>query len=186
LAHRIAHRVAVAASRMRPELSRGSGALRHAISSAFPRALCTQSETVEMRICRLQAEILEHIPSPTHVQDLGQQVLLSGVETDGDAQHAGGGNCFVRIDSNRAQMHLLTCKHELWRRSLRECPFPEPWWAFLWPGGFALTKWCARHARHLRGALAWIGHSNASLSNLCTRRMCPVHECCSHRWQGRK
>ena len=48
-------------------------------------------------------------------------------------------------------MHLITSEHELWRKSLRDCPFPEPWWAFLWPGGFALTRWCADHPHLVQG-----------------------------------
>jgi len=49
------------------------------------------------------------------------------------------------------QMHLITSEHDLWRKSLRDCPFPEPWWAFLWPGGFAITKWCSENPHRLAG-----------------------------------
>ncbi|XP_060076048.1 electron transfer flavoprotein beta subunit lysine methyltransferase-like [Ylistrum balloti] len=37
-------------------------------------------------------------------------------------------------------LHLLTPNCPLWHSRGDECPFPDPFWAFYWPGGQALTR----------------------------------------------
>jgi 2-polyprenyl-3-methyl-5-hydroxy-6-metoxy-1,4-benzoquinol methylase len=84
-----------------------------------------------------------------------------------------------QVHGLRQQLHLITSANPFFHKSLRECPFPEPWqddsseslsstqlvdhvfctvnrlltfltprWAFLWPGGYALTKWAAENPAH--------------------------------------
>lgn len=43
---------------------------------------------------------------------------------------------------NDIQLHLITPKNPLYYcRDEKELPFPEPWWAFCWPGGKFLAKY---------------------------------------------
>uniref|UniRef100_A0A1B6LX18 ETFB lysine methyltransferase n=1 Tax=Graphocephala atropunctata TaxID=36148 RepID=A0A1B6LX18_9HEMI len=38
-------------------------------------------------------------------------------------------------------LHLVTPNCPLWEASYEECPVPDPFWAFYWPGGQALTRY---------------------------------------------
>ncbi|XP_039267144.2 electron transfer flavoprotein beta subunit lysine methyltransferase homolog [Styela clava] len=38
------------------------------------------------------------------------------------------------------QLHLITTECDLWTSSPEHCPVPDPYWAFLWPGGQALSR----------------------------------------------
>ncbi|CAJ0943822.1 unnamed protein product, partial [Mesorhabditis belari] len=38
------------------------------------------------------------------------------------------------------KLHLITEACPLWMSTPEQCPFPDPYWAFYWPGGQALTK----------------------------------------------
>lgn len=37
-------------------------------------------------------------------------------------------------------LHLVTPSCRLWTDNFEKCPFPDPFWAFYWPGGQALTR----------------------------------------------
>uniref|UniRef100_A0A1B6IMP9 ETFB lysine methyltransferase n=1 Tax=Homalodisca liturata TaxID=320908 RepID=A0A1B6IMP9_9HEMI len=38
-------------------------------------------------------------------------------------------------------LRLVTPNCPLWKASYEECPVPDPFWAFYWPGGQALTRY---------------------------------------------
>lgn len=38
-------------------------------------------------------------------------------------------------------LRLVTKSCRLWEVNYEECQFPEPFWAFYWPGGEALTRY---------------------------------------------
>ena len=38
------------------------------------------------------------------------------------------------------KLHLITPNCPLWKSKEGECPVPDPFWAFYWPGGQALTR----------------------------------------------
>ena len=38
------------------------------------------------------------------------------------------------------QLHLITPQCPLWHSRGDECPVADPFWAFYWPGGQALTR----------------------------------------------
>lgn len=37
-------------------------------------------------------------------------------------------------------LHLITPSCKLWKATSGEIPFEDPFWAFYWPGGQALTR----------------------------------------------
>ncbi|BFZ18750.1 hypothetical protein BsWGS_21789 [Bradybaena similaris] len=39
------------------------------------------------------------------------------------------------------QLHLITDECHLWKANLDNCIFDDPFWAFYWPGGQALTRY---------------------------------------------
>lgn len=39
------------------------------------------------------------------------------------------------------KLHLITPQCHLWKTSPDNCPFDDPFWAFYWPGGQALTRY---------------------------------------------
>ncbi|XP_042858986.1 electron transfer flavoprotein beta subunit lysine methyltransferase-like isoform X2 [Penaeus japonicus] len=38
-------------------------------------------------------------------------------------------------------LHLITQSCRLWKAQPEDSPFPEPFWAFYWPGGQAVTRY---------------------------------------------
>ena len=38
------------------------------------------------------------------------------------------------------KLHLITPQCQLWHGRGEECPIADPFWAFYWPGGQALTR----------------------------------------------
>jgi len=38
------------------------------------------------------------------------------------------------------KLHLITPNCRLWLSGPEECPFHDPYWAFYWPGGQAMTR----------------------------------------------
>lgn len=41
------------------------------------------------------------------------------------------------------ELHLITPECPLWSSNGYDCPILDPFWAFYWPGGQALTRWSA-------------------------------------------
>lgn len=39
------------------------------------------------------------------------------------------------------ELRLITRECPLWHETTDQCPFTDPFWAFYWPGGQALTRW---------------------------------------------
>ncbi|CAG5116186.1 unnamed protein product [Candidula unifasciata] len=39
------------------------------------------------------------------------------------------------------KLHLITQECHLWKAGVDNCPFEDPFWAFYWPGGQALTRY---------------------------------------------
>ncbi|CAJ0918290.1 unnamed protein product, partial [Mesorhabditis belari] len=46
------------------------------------------------------------------------------------------------------KLHLITEACPLWMSTPEQCPFPDPYWAFYWPGGQALTKFILENPRN--------------------------------------
>lgn len=49
------------------------------------------------------------------------------------------------------RLRLLTPECPLWTSQPDECPFGDPYWAFYWPGGQALTRFILDHPEVVRG-----------------------------------
>lgn len=47
------------------------------------------------------------------------------------------------------KLHLITSSCRLWHSTMDACPFLDPYWAFYWPGGQALTRYI--FSEYLRG-----------------------------------
>lgn len=43
------------------------------------------------------------------------------------------------------QLHLITQKCSLWHSRGEDVPFPDPFWAFYWPGGQVLSRYLLLH-----------------------------------------
>ena len=48
-------------------------------------------------------------------------------------------------------LHLITPDCHLWNAPVEKCPFTEPFWAFYWPGGQALTRYLLDHRELFKG-----------------------------------
>ncbi|XP_033112501.1 electron transfer flavoprotein beta subunit lysine methyltransferase-like [Anneissia japonica] len=49
------------------------------------------------------------------------------------------------------KLRLITPECPLWYSGTDDCPFNEPYWAFYWPGGQALTRFILDHPDMFRG-----------------------------------
>lgn len=48
-------------------------------------------------------------------------------------------------------LRLITRECPLWHQTTDQCPFIDPFWAFYWPGGQALTRFLLDHPTVVRG-----------------------------------
>ncbi|KAG8237363.1 hypothetical protein J437_LFUL019179 [Ladona fulva] len=48
-------------------------------------------------------------------------------------------------------LKLITSSCPLWKAKPEECPFPDPFWAFYWPGGQAVTRFILDNPLLVRG-----------------------------------
>ncbi len=87
------------------------------------RSRGSTAEAPDALIRRLGREILHHVPVATRVSELGQEVgvVVHLCALALQAMHR------ESLIPDPVQMHLITSEHDLWRKSLRDCPFPEPW-----------------------------------------------------------
>ncbi|WKX92172.1 hypothetical protein Q1695_010306 [Nippostrongylus brasiliensis] len=50
------------------------------------------------------------------------------------------------------RLHLITKESSLWKARPEDCPFPDPYWAFYWPGGQAVTRYILDNTHLFHGA----------------------------------
>ncbi|KHN84338.1 Methyltransferase-like protein 20 -like protein [Toxocara canis] len=48
-------------------------------------------------------------------------------------------------------LRLITERCPMWMATPDQCPLPDPYWAFYWPGGQALTRFVLDHGQLFRG-----------------------------------
>ncbi|XP_030846997.1 electron transfer flavoprotein beta subunit lysine methyltransferase-like, partial [Strongylocentrotus purpuratus] len=49
------------------------------------------------------------------------------------------------------ELRLITRECPLWHETTDQCPFTDPFWAFYWPGGQALTRYILDHPELIEG-----------------------------------
>mmetsp|Transcript_19076 Transcript_19076/g.29797 ORF Transcript_19076/g.29797 Transcript_19076/m.29797 type:complete len:143 (+) Transcript_19076:128-556(+) len=86
---------------------------------------------------------------------------------------------------NGLQLRLITAQCSIWWKSPRECPFPEPWWGFLWPGGYAVSCFILEN-RNLFAGKAVVDFAAGCGVGMLAARAAGIDNCSpqyQHKWR---